>query len=284
MRQVLENTELDPARLQEVEERISVIHELARKHKVAARELVDVQQRIARELDDLKNAEGRIKELQAVISQAEKSYLQHAAELKKLRVKSAKRLARAVTENMQLLGMPGGVFDINFHDLPVDKLSASGTEKVEFVVSANPGQPTKSLTKVASGGELSRISLAIQVISAANIQVPTMIFDEVDVGIGGGVAEVVGEQLHALSGNTQVICVTHLAQVACQADHHFMVSKLATSNVTQTQIRFLTADERVQEIARMMGGKEITEQTLAHAGEMIEKAQSGRKKKGKRAG
>jgi DNA repair protein RecN (Recombination protein N) len=284
MRQVLENTELDPQRLQEVEQRISVIHELARKHKVTARELMDVQQRIAQELDDLKNAEGRIRELQAVISQAEKDYHLHAAELKKLRLKSGRHLARAVTDNMQLLGMPGGVFDITFHDLPVDRLSAGGTEKVEFVVTANPGQPAKPLTKVASGGELSRISLAIQVISAANVQVPTMIFDEVDVGIGGGVAEVVGEQLHALSGNTQVICVTHLAQVACQAGHHFMVSKLASSNVTQTQIRRLSADERVQEIARMMGGKEITEQTLAHADEMIARAQTSRKKKGKRTG
>jgi DNA repair protein RecN (Recombination protein N) len=284
LRQLLENTELDPERLQEVEQRISAIHDLARKHRVPAKELPEVHARIARELDGLKNAEGRIRELQSIIEQTQQDYAQHAAELKQLREKASKRLAKAITQNMHQLGMPGGVLEIRLHDQPLDRLSPAGTEKVEFMVSANPGQPVKPLTKVASGGELSRISLAIQVITAANVQVPTMIFDEVDVGIGGGVAEVVGEQLHALSANTQVICVTHLAQVAAQGDNQYMVSKLASSNVTQTQIRHLSNEERVQEIARMMGGKEITEQTLALAQEMIGHARSSRKNKGKRAG
>ena len=150
-----------------------------------------------------------------------------------------------------------------------------GRDRIEFLVSANPGQPLKSLNKVASGGELSRISLAIQVITAAQTRIPTLIFDEVDVGIGGRVAEIVGHQLRALTAHRQVICVTHLPQVAALGHHHLQVSKRSDTDTTISEIQELSAEQRVDELARMLGGIEITEQTLSHAREMIERAHAG---------
>jgi len=176
---------------------------------------------------------------------------------------------------MQTLGMQGGRFDMQFEPLSNASPAPLGMERIEFVVSANPGQPLKPLTKVASGGELSRISLAIQVITAAQTRIPTLIFDEVDVGIGGRVAEIVGHQLRALAGHRQVVCVTHLPQVAALGHHHLQVSKRSDTDTTISEIQELTADQRVDELARMLGGIEITEQTLSHAREMIERAQAG---------
>jgi DNA repair protein RecN (Recombination protein N) len=169
---------------------------------------------------------------------------------------------------MQNLGVPGGSFEIVLERQV--KPGAQGAETVEFLVSANPGQPLRPLIKVASGGELSRISLAIQVIAARSARIPTLIFDEVDTGIGGGVAEVVGRQLRALGSNRQVLCVTHLPQVAAQAHQHLRVTKLTDTHSTQTYITKLTQEERIQEIARMLGGVELTDHTRAHAREMIE--------------
>lgn len=166
--------------------------------------------------------------------------------------------------------MEGGRFDVQLtHE---DTFSNVGLEKIDFMVSANPGQPLKSLSKVASGGELSRISLAIQVITAQNSRIPTLIFDEVDVGIGGRVAEIVGRLLRELGVHRQVICVTHLPQVAALGHHHLQVSKQKATDTTISQIAQLQAPQRVEEIARMLGGIEITDQTLSHAQEMLKKA------------
>jgi DNA repair protein RecN (Recombination protein N) len=174
---------------------------------------------------------------------------------------------------MQQLNMAGGVFEVKLESLPEEQYSATGKERVEFLVSANPGQPLKALNKVASGGELSRISLAIQVITAQNGRIPTLIFDEVDVGIGGAVAEIVGQQLQALSQTRQVLCVTHLPQVAALGHHHLQVNKQTGKGVTRISLKELSAEERADEIARMLGGVKITEQTRSHAVEMLAQAQ-----------
>jgi DNA repair protein RecN (Recombination protein N) len=170
--------------------------------------------------------------------------------------------------------MPGGRFSIDLAARDEGAFSPHGMEQIEFQVSANPGQPLRPLTKVASGGELSRISLAIQVVTARNVRVPTLIFDEVDVGIGGGIAEMVGKQLRTLGGSHQVLCITHLPQVAALAHHHLQVNKQARDGQTFTAIVALTDTARCEEIARMLGGMEITRQTRAHAKEMIARAKN----------
>lgn len=172
--------------------------------------------------------------------------------------------------------MPDGRFEIELEPLPDGELSALGAEKVIFMVAANPGQPAGPLSRVASGGELSRISLALQVVAMTADTVSTLVFDEVDAGVGGGVAEMVGAHLRQLSGQRQVLCVTHLPQVACQADSHFRVTKMSDGSTTRTLIRALSTDERVEEIARMLGGVKITQRTRDHAREMLASAEARR--------
>ena len=168
--------------------------------------------------------------------------------------------------------MPGGKFEVALTPLPAGELSAHGLERAEFLVSANPGQPVKPLNKVASGGELSRVSLALQVVLAGLGRIPTLIFDEVDVGIGGRVAEIVGNKLRALGQSRQALVITHLAQVAAQGDRHLQVAKRNVKGATRVDVKPLSASERVDEIARMIGGVEISKQTLAHAKDMLERA------------
>jgi DNA repair protein RecN (Recombination protein N) len=179
-----------------------------------------------------------------------------------------------VSRHIHELGMPGGRFSIALEARPAADYSPHGMEQVEFLVGANPGQPPRPLAKVASGGELSRISLAIQVVAARDVRVPTLIFDEVDAGIGGGVAEMVGKQLRSLGGSHQVLCVTHLPQVAALAHHHWQVSKQTRNGETFTAVAALSETARCEEIARMLGGVEITRQTRAHAKEMIARAKA----------
>jgi DNA repair protein RecN (Recombination protein N) len=173
---------------------------------------------------------------------------------------------------MHQLGMGGGQFAVALAPLGTDEAGPGGVDRIEFQVSANPGQPLAPLARVASGGELSRIGLAIQVATAECGTVPTLVFDEVDVGIGGGVAEIVGRLLRRLGGDRQVLCVTHLPQVAAQAHHHLKVSKHARDGQTYTQIQSLHRTDRTEEIARMLGGTEITQKTRAHADEMLERS------------
>ena len=274
LRHYLDGLELDPQRLAWVEDRLASIHELSRKHHIAPVELPALLYKLSEELDALQAADIRLERMQADIAKLEAEYHALARELSDARKSAATRLAAAVTQRMQELGMQGGRLDIALEALPQERMSAHGMERVEFLVSANPGQPLQPLTKVASGGELSRISLAILVITAQNAPIPTLVFDEVDVGIGGRVAEIVGRQLRALAANRQVVCVTHLPQVAALGHHHLQVSKAAETNTTVTRIVSLSAQERVDEVARMLGGIEITPQTLSHAREMIERAQT----------
>ncbi len=274
LRNYLSSLDADPARLDEVETRIGTLLEFSRKHHIKPDELPEKHQQLKDELDKLEHAETRLEGLQDDIATKLASYNKLAKKLTTSRTKHAALLSKYVTEHMQELGMPGGRFEIDLEAREANTPSALGMEKIIFTVSANPGQPAKALNKVASGGELSRISLAIQVVLADNVHIPTLIFDEVDVGIGGGVAEIVGSRLRALAENRQVLCVTHLAQVAAQAHNHLQVSKTRSKDTTGTDIKALDETGRGQEIARMLGGVEITKQTLAHAEEMIERARA----------
>jgi len=279
LRHYQETTELDPRRLEWIEQRLADIHALSRKHHIATKELITLLPQLTQELNDLEQSDIRLGSLQQDINTAAKNYIKIASKVTKARNSAASKLSKQVTERMQDLGMQGGQFVIilqtnsNDNDTTGQHFSANGLEKIEFQVTANPGQPLKSLNKVASGGELSRISLAIQVIAVEDDLVPTLIFDEVDVGIGGRVAEIVGRQLRQLASQRQVICVTHLPQVAALGHFHLQVSKQTGDNKTSSQIQQLDKNQRVEEIARMLGGIDITEQTLSHAKEMIDNAE-----------
>lgn len=268
----LDRLELDPKRLEWLDQRIAAIHDLSRKHRVKQEELPNVLITLKTELADIEDFDVNLVRLEEERSENLARYHELADRISKGRQVSAGKLAKAVTEHMQELGMPGGEFDIRLEPLAEGEMGQYGVERIDYLVSANPGQSPKLLTKVASGGELSRISLALQVVVAEVGKVPTLIFDEVDVGIGGRVAEIVGLQLNQLGKNRQVLCITHLAQVAAQGDSHLQVNKVTDGNSTSTSLRQLSESERVAEIARMIGGVEISEQTLAHAEDMLTRA------------
>ena len=272
LHQYLDGLELDPQRLEQVERRMASVHELARKHRVKPDGLPDIARSLRTELDDIENYDTSLGKLEGEVKDARASYMKLAGELSRQRQQAAGKLGKQVTQHMQELGMPGGKFEIVLQPLPGDELSAHGLERIEFLVSANPGQPVKPLNKVASGGELSRVSLALQVVLAGLGRIPTLIFDEVDVGVGGRVAEIVGHKLHALGKSRQALVITHLAQVAAQGDQHLQVSKRSVKNATRVEIQALSENARVDEIARMIGGVEISKQTLAHARDMLERA------------
>lgn len=272
LRDYLAGLELDPHRLIEVEERLNALHDFARKHRVQPEELPALHARLSEELATLQNSGAQLENLAAEARRQQDHYRQLAQRLSEGRAAAAQTLSSAVTNRLPELGMPGGCFSIVLNARADDDFAATGMEQVEFQVSANPGQPPRPLAKVASGGELSRISLAIQVVTSRCLRVPTLVFDEVDVGIGGGVAEIVGKQLRALGGSHQVLCITHLPQVAALAHQHLQVRKRSTGDGTTTTIARLGDAERYEEIARMLGGVEITKQTRAHAREMVARA------------
>lgn len=267
LRHYLDLIELDPKRLQWVENRVAEIHTIAHKYHIQAEQLPHKYQSLQDDLALLKSDTYDIDTLQQRLSEAEKTYQYCAQQLSASRHSSAQQLAHQVSKAMQTLGMKGGRFDIRL--IKRNKFSQYGQEQVEFLVSSNPGQPLKSLMKVASGGELSRISLAIQMITAQQASLPALIFDEVDSGIGGGTAGMVGKQLRHLGESRQVLCVTHLPQVASCAHHHYKVNKQKGRNHTTTAMFELDAEQRIVEIARMMGNIEITPMTLDLAKEML---------------
>ncbi|MES9971146.1 MAG: DNA repair protein RecN [Candidatus Thiodiazotropha sp.] len=274
LRNYLNDMEHDPAGLEQVEERLSTVHDMARKYRVKPEQLSEKQAEIEQALKQLENSEVELADLTRIVEQQRAAYLALGKELSTQRTAVAERLSDEITQAMQKLGMPGGRFQVSLQTLQPEQAGAHGFEQVAFMVSANPGMPLQPLSKVASGGELSRISLAIQVATIRYGSTPTLIFDEVDVGIGGGVAEIVGHMLRTLAASRQILCVTHLPQVAAQAMHHFQVQKTTQKKTTWTAIAKLQEEERIQEIARMLGGVQITEQTLAHAQEMINLASS----------
>jgi DNA repair protein RecN (Recombination protein N) len=269
LRQYLDELDLDPARLAEVEARLGRIHELARKYRVLPEQLLDTLETLRAELTELEQADADLGTLERDRTAAREMFMAKAKALSAARAEAAARLADTVTEAMQTLGMAGGRFEITVDIGNEASAGSQGLDRVGFLVSANPGQPLQPLAKVASGGELSRISLAIQVATAECGRVPTLVFDEVDVGIGGRVAEIVGRLLRRLGESRQVLCVTHLPQVAAQGHAQLRVAKQAIDGRTFTEITTLSAAERVDEVARMLGGAEITATTRAHAEEML---------------
>ncbi|MGB5602372.1 MAG: DNA repair protein RecN [Gammaproteobacteria bacterium] len=273
LRDYFDAVELDPAELASIEQRIQSILDLSRKHRVEPDQLPAVEQQLATELNEISHADERLDELRHQHEVLQKQYHSAARKLSARRRQAANKLNAEITRAMQTLGMKGGTFLIEVESNDASA-SINGLDKIEFTVSANTGQACKPLARVASGGELARISLAIQMITAAQCRIPTMIFDEVDSGVGGGIAEIVGKQLRLLGNSNQVVCITHLPQVASQAHQHLRVHKQSDQGQTQTNVYALDPSERIEEIARMLSGVEITQQSLAHAKDMISRAQA----------
>lgn len=271
--------DLDPSQLAFLDERMGALHGLAKKHNIVPEQLYNHHQTLIAERASLDGAEHNIDELSQKLDTLAEKYKEKSNTLHKLRAQTSCDISHEVTSAMQTLGMEGGQFEIRVTHSS-EQFSEHGQDSVEFLVSANPGQPLHPISKVASGGELSRISLAIQMITAQSEPVPTLIFDEVDSGIGGGVAEIVGKHLRALSEQPkhthterQVLCVTHLAQVASQAHQHLKVAKQKSASQTTTHVEPLNTTARVQEIARMLGGSQLSDATLAHAQDMLNNSQ-----------
>lgn len=261
--------ELDPSRLAEVDQRLEAIYDLARKHRVMPERLFEHHLALNAELEGLDGGDERLDQLRAEIKNARAEYSKLASRLTNQRTKAAVEIADKVSSILSKLAMERCSIKIALTPHAPESYHPRGNEDVEFLISTNPGAEPGPLAKIASGGELSRISLALQVAAAENATVPTMIFDEVDVGIGGAVAEVVGDLLHHLSARVQVLCVTHLPQVAAKGDQHLQVSKAGDKNSVSTTLAALDTQSRISEIARMLGGMKITESTLAHAREML---------------
>jgi DNA repair protein RecN (Recombination protein N) len=273
----------DPSRQEWVEQRLADIEALARKHRVEPNALLNTQAELTQELATMTSVEASLHAIEERLTAAMKQFSAACAKLSTARRKTGKDLSERVSILMQTLGMPGGKFIVDVQAAAAEAANQHGADELEFLVSANPGQPPRPLAKVASGGELSRISLAIQVAAAQGDEQPCLVFDEVDAGVGGGVAEIVGRQLRALGDRAQVLCVTHLPQVASQAHAHVRVTKLTDGKSTRTSLHTLTANERIEEIARMLGGVAITDKARDHAAEMLRTpAATARKKSAKK--
>lgn len=267
IRHHIDGFELDPERLEYIERRLSDAYQLARKHRIPPEELCDLHQQLSAELEQLTGGDGNLDSLREQTENSARELKQLADRLSAGRRQAADNFALAVNSQLQSLAMGGA--SLRPELVGSNTTTAQGNETVEFLIRTNPGQPYKPLARIASGGELSRISLAIQVVAARTSRIPTLVFDEVDVGIGGAVAEVVGRLLRTLGEDGQVICVTHLPQVASCAHRQMTVSKSSDGEHAESTIKPLSEDQRVEEIARMLGGAVITAQTRAHAEEML---------------
>ncbi|KFF47863.1 recombination and repair protein [Gammaproteobacteria bacterium MFB021] len=269
----VESTELDPQRLAWVDERLGEIHRIARKHHVMPDELVALHQRLSAELATLDGGDDDLDSLRARLEETRQHYRDAARQISEARQTSATEFARQVQEQLAFLGMEKARFAVEV--TPLETPQPHGVDRVSLLISANPGQPPRPLAKVASGGELSRVSLAIQVVAASHSTLATLVFDEVDVGISGATAEIVGQLLRRLGQKAQIMTVTHLPQVAAQAHQHLHIEKQSSEEATRTRMAQLDEAGRVREIARMLGGVKLSERTLAHAREMLAASQTG---------
>ena len=274
LRKFVDDTDLDPTRLEWVDQQLQTLNDLARKHHARPEELPAVLQDLEGDLEKLQGSESRLAALAEERAAAEKVYSDLAGQLRARREKTAQELSSKTTDHLKHLGMGGAQFHIAVTPMESSAPTPHGLDIIEYQVRTNPGQPLGPLNRIASGGELSRISLAVQVVAARATHIPTLIFDEADSGIGGAIAEVVGRQLRQLAESHQVLCITHLPQVASQAHHHLRVEKASSGERTSTSVTPLSDDARIEEIARMLGGVEITAATLDHAREMVEKGQA----------
>jgi len=272
LRRIADDIEVTPAELDAMDRRLSAIHAAARKHKVAPEDLADHLATLEAELGRLEHREAALAQADEALATARRAWQEAAAKLTAARRKAAKKLGPEVSRLIGDLGMPDGRLEVTLTPKADGEVSAHGAEDVEFLVTTNSGQPPRSLGRVASGGELSRISLAIQTATARLKGVPVLVYDEVDTGIGGRVAELVGRRLKETARHRQVICVTHLPQVASLAGHHFSVRKAAKGRQTEVSVTALAGEARVDELARMLAGVDVSEASRAHAREMLERA------------
>ncbi len=268
LRRFLAGVELDPQRLREVESRLDTAYTLARKHRIRPEELAGHLETLSTELENLEHGSQRLDELESEIEARHARWTENAQALTEKRKQGARRLAERSMELLAQLAMERCELDVGFIEIAAEKLDPRGLEEVEIWIATNPGSQPGPLNKVASGGELSRISLALQVAVADKATAPTLIFDEVDVGVGGAVADVVGALLKTLADNVQVLCVTHLPQVAAKGHQHIQVSKTGDHAVT-TSLQYLSDDERVEELSRMLGGAVVTDATRENARELL---------------
>lgn len=274
IRNYLESSELDPAQLDAVEFRLAQLQDLARKHHVEIEDLPALFVSLSDEYASMSQTGQNLSALEKILFKAHKGCLDIALEIRQRRQAVIPNLSAQITASIQQLAMPNGKVTFSIKPYEAADFTEHGTDVIKLLVTTNPGQPVGELAKIASGGELARISLAIQVVTAGKRTVPTLIFDEVDVGIGGGVAEIVGQHLRLLSTSQQVICITHLPQVASQAHQQLQVTKNFSANSTYIEIQELSRQQRIEEIARMLGGMQLTEKTRLHAEEMLDKAQA----------
>ncbi|MGH1487668.1 MAG: DNA repair protein RecN [Cellvibrionaceae bacterium] len=272
LKQQIDSIDINPERLQQVEDRLSAIYDTARKHHVNPESIPEKHQQLAEELEQISGGDEALVLLEKQTQAAEMAYLQKANKLSKQRQQAAKKLTKLINQQLQTLAMGNANFLASVNSA-TEKPSSSGIDDIEFLISTNPGQAHKPLGKVVSGGELSRISLAIQVATAQTSHVASLVFDEVDVGIGGGTADVVGKLLSNLGQKSQVFCVTHLAQVASKADHHWQVSKASDKKKAETHITELSETTKIEEIARMISGSELSDESLAHARSMVQQVE-----------
>ena len=275
LRSYLDRLEADPERLDQVESRLALIDRLKRKYGSTVEEILRFVEHVRSQIDAIENASERRAKLDVELKALARSYEEAAGRLTGVRAEAARKLASRVERELKALAMDGSVFRIA---LSAAKWSERGVDRIEFLLSANPGEEPKPLDRIASGGELSRIALGLKTCIGPGSQGAggprTLVFDEVDAGIGGGVAEAVGRRLKRLSGSNQVICVTHLAQIASFADHHYLVVKREASGRTIAEIEELTGEARTHEIARMLSGQRVTPEALKHAEQLIQIAES----------
>ena len=265
----IDKFEADPQRLQIVEDELSVVFQLARKHRVLPDQLEATKAVLESELKSLLGGSENVEALQLKLADLAENYMTCAKKLSAKRKVAAKTMASEINQQLQALSMEGAELLIQLSPNPSDEYRSAGLEEIEFLLASNPGQPHKMLAKIASGGELSRISLAIQVVAAGHSNIPTLVFDEVDVGIGGSTADVVGTLLKQLGNRGQVISVTHQPQVAAHAHHHYLASKISEGNSTESLMSPLNNQQRIDELARMLGGATVTKQTVSHASELL---------------
>ncbi len=269
LQRIRDDLDLDPAQFDQLDARLARIHDLARKHRVPAEGLGERQTAFQRELESLRGAGQRLRALEGEIGAAAGAWREAAGKLGAARTATAQRLSRQTTALIAELGMGGGRFEVALEPVAADRPDPQGGERAEFLVSANAGQPPRPLRRVASGGELSRISLAIEVAALGNDPIPTMVFDEVDSGIGGAVAGIVGRKLRTLGASRQVLCVTHLPQVAAHGHAHYRVSKAEQDGVTMSEVQLLDPGQRQEELARMLGGVRVSREARAAATRLL---------------
>jgi DNA repair protein RecN (Recombination protein N) len=279
LRELQRGIVMDPRRLEEVEERLQLIHKLKRKYGTSIEEIIQFKDRLAEMMDNLDQRKEELGRMESGIEEAEESLVSKAALLSRKRRQAARSFENSLKEELALLSLGGTRFEVQFQDPSeslkagreelMRKLKAEGLDRVEFMLSPNVGEDLKPLSRIASGGELSRIMLAMKTILARSSSVETIVFDEVDSGIGGAAAEIVGDKLRSLAGYHQILCITHLPQIASKGMTHFMVEKQVVEGRTRTVISELGFEERVKEIARLLGGKKVSQKAVAHAKEML---------------